>query len=196
MATKPKNRPFRFVCELPSLLADTSHLSAESFGVLMRLRMAYWRNGPIADDNATLARIVGMQMSEWKRARPDVELYFEIADGQWVCWTTHKDLEDSFNAIKANQQRTEKARLARLEKRIAENGSHKVCDRDSDNVNGGVCSNVLIGSIQSLLPGKREKSTFNPALAKAGIGLIPPDDAEVLAAVSDVEKRCGVIGHV
>lgn len=188
MAKRPHQPPFRFVCQLPEVIADTSHLAADTFGALMRLRMAYWRNGPIKDDNKVLARIVGMQPAEWARTRPELESYFEI-DGTWTCWTTHRDLEESYKAIAANKNRTEAARLAKMKhrlKREADKSCDNVCDRPSDIVSDDPCNNafdnVLIGSIRSTTRGDPEKPPSKPSLAKAETVVVEAEFGPLVAA--------------
>lgn len=177
MAKRPMQRPFRFVCQLPEVIADTSHLAADAFGALMRLRMAYWRNGPVRDDNKVLARIVGMQPAEWARTRPELESFFEISN-TWTCWVTHRDLEASYEAIAANKGRTEAARLAKLNRKLKlnvdkafDNLCDRTCDNGCDSPSDNACNNsfdnVLIGSIGSDHSQRPEVTSFNPSLAKA-----------------------------
>ncbi|HRP94894.1 MAG TPA: YdaU family protein [Rhodocyclaceae bacterium] len=106
-------RPFRYSVHLPNLIADTVHLDPEAFGCYMRLLMSYWRNGPPADDDRMLARIVGLTYDEWCAVRPDVEPYFDVLHGQWLHWRTDEDLEAAYTAINANKARTQAATAAR-----------------------------------------------------------------------------------
>lgn len=62
---------------------DTSDLSCEEDGAYMRLIRRYWRTGPLADDDANLARIVRMEIRQWRKIRPAIAHYFTIADGVW-----------------------------------------------------------------------------------------------------------------
>lgn len=191
MAKRPQQQPFRFVCQLPEVIADTAHLAADSFGALMRLRMAYWRNGPIKDDNKVLARIVGMQPAEWAKTRPELESFFEI-NRTWTCWTTHRDLEESYKAIAANKTRTEAARLAKLERRLrlkADKHRDNVCDRECDIVSDSSCNNsfdnVLIGSIRRTTRSTAKQPPLKPSLAKAEPVVVDGElDALVTAAES------------
>lgn len=192
MATKQLPRPYRFTCQLPSLIASTSHLSPEAFGALMRLRMAYWNNGPISDEPRVLARIIGAQLSDWSKIRGDLEQFFEIENGSWTCWTTQSDLEESYKAISANRNRTEKARLAKLDKKL-QRGSDILCDRDSRSNSNNLCSNVLIGSIQSHPAEDPENPSSQPLLAKIKNGF-SDDDLESL--VSGIEAKFSEVDHV
>jgi uncharacterized protein YdaU (DUF1376 family) len=61
---------------------DTGHLDCEQDGAYGRIVRWYWRNGPPADDDAALARIVRMDLARWSRVvRPVVVAFFEVRDG-------------------------------------------------------------------------------------------------------------------
>src|SRR5439155_22303303 len=65
-------------------LADTMHLSTQQSGAYLRLLMASWmRGGSLPDDDRQLAVIVKASPAEWRRLRPAVAPFFEIADGVW-----------------------------------------------------------------------------------------------------------------
>jgi len=68
---------------------DTGHLDCEQDGAYGRLVRHYWRNGPLLDDDASLARIVRMQTSRWRKIRPVIAPFFVIKDGRW----THKRVD-------------------------------------------------------------------------------------------------------
>lgn len=57
-------------------LADTRRLSTLEHGAYMLLIMEYWRNGGLPDDDRKLARIVGLQESEWQEIRNDIAEMF------------------------------------------------------------------------------------------------------------------------
>ncbi len=63
---------------------DTAHLDCEQDGAYGRLIRHYWRNGPLADDDASLARIVRMDLKRWKKQiRPVLAPFFRIEHGLW-----------------------------------------------------------------------------------------------------------------
>lgn len=62
---------------------DTAHLSCEEDGAYGRLIRTYWRKGPPADDDLTLSRIVRMDLRAWRKLRPTIESFFQVADGVW-----------------------------------------------------------------------------------------------------------------
>jgi len=51
-----------------ALIADTSHMSAEEFGVYVRLLIAMWRHGArLPDTPLELARIGGISLRRWNQ---------------------------------------------------------------------------------------------------------------------------------
>lgn len=66
-------------------LGDTMHLGREQHGAYLLLLMAYWmRGGPLGDSDPELAAIVRASLPDWKRLRPVLAQFFQIADGKWV----------------------------------------------------------------------------------------------------------------
>lgn len=62
---------------------DTGHLDCEQDGAYGRLIRYYWRAGPPPDDDATLARIVRMELRRWRKVRPAIAPFFQVAEGLW-----------------------------------------------------------------------------------------------------------------
>lgn len=51
-------------------LADTTHLTTEEHGAYLLLLMAMWRrNGVVPNDDKDLARIVGLDISRWRKTK-------------------------------------------------------------------------------------------------------------------------------
>lgn len=63
--------------------SGTAHLDCEEDGAYGRLVRHYWKNGPLPDDDAKLARIVRMDLKRWRRVRPTLAAFFMVADGTW-----------------------------------------------------------------------------------------------------------------
>lgn len=63
--------------------SGTRHLDCEQDGAYGRLVRHYWKNGPLPDDDAQLARIVGMDGKRWKKTRPVLAAFFVVGDGIW-----------------------------------------------------------------------------------------------------------------
>ena len=58
-------------------LADTRRLSLAEHGAYMLLIMEYWRNGGLPDNDAKLARILGVSADEWAELSPVLQEFFE-----------------------------------------------------------------------------------------------------------------------
>lgn len=70
--------------------SDTRHLDCEQDGAYGRLVRHYWKNGPLPDEDAQLARIVGMGLGRWKKIRPIMAAFFKVSDGIW----RHRRVDD------------------------------------------------------------------------------------------------------
>jgi uncharacterized protein YdaU (DUF1376 family) len=76
-------------------LADTAHLRAAQSGAYLHLIMHYWQRGGVPSDNAQLAAIARMTDSEWKKARPIIEPFFQMPG-----WK-HKRVEEELTKSQA-----------------------------------------------------------------------------------------------
>lgn len=89
--------------------ADTGHLSCEEDGAYFRLIRHYWRMGPLPDDDATLARLTGLDKRSWGRVKLAVAPFFTIAAGRW----THKRVDAELIKWGARKEKAvERARTA------------------------------------------------------------------------------------
>lgn len=174
-------KPFRFSCHLPRLVADTVALDAASFGALLRLRMAYWQNGPVADDDKVLARLTGQTISEWKATRKVIIEFFDVSEGSWTCWTTDADLQEAYAAIAKKRHQTEAARQARLNKRL-------LCNRDSNSVSNRD-SNKPLNVITEPNPAKLRQTGRFPPSPEPGSDDFLESDSDIAAAVISLEQR-------
>jgi len=57
-------------------LRDTRHLTTEQHGAYFQLIMEYWLKGRLPDDDAMLARIVGLSLGKWRTMRPVIQAFF------------------------------------------------------------------------------------------------------------------------
>jgi uncharacterized protein YdaU (DUF1376 family) len=64
-------------------LADTGRLTTEGHGAYLLLLMDYWRNGPPPDDDETLAAITKLPLARWQKLRPNIQVFFQVAEGVW-----------------------------------------------------------------------------------------------------------------
>ena len=93
MSGRSDNRNGRIVWVqlfIQSFRGRLSVLSPAGVGAYMRLFLAYLdQQGPLADEDRKLARIVGVTMKEWKQLRPEVEDVMEVRDEHF-----HDDIAD------------------------------------------------------------------------------------------------------
>jgi uncharacterized protein YdaU (DUF1376 family) len=100
-------------------LADTTRLTTEQHGAYLLLIMDYWRNGPLPDDDAALANIARLSLSQWKKQRGTIARMFQLEEGSW----RHKRIDVEMAEAAANAKRnSERARKA-AEKRWGRDGS-------------------------------------------------------------------------
>lgn len=101
--------------------ADTAHLSTVEHGALLLLRLHYWRQGPVKDNDTTLARIVGLPIGEWKAIRTTLEDFFEVRGGEWANSQWTEEIAQSYASINRASRAGKLAANARWSKqRIAE----------------------------------------------------------------------------
>lgn len=62
-------------------LADTAMLSTEQHGAYLLMLMAYWKNGPLPDDDEILANITRLPIDRWKKTRGLLLGFFSVIDG-------------------------------------------------------------------------------------------------------------------
>lgn len=90
-------------------LKDTRHLTLEEHGAYLHLIMEYWAKGCLPNDDAQLARIVGVPLPKWqKKMRPVMQALFY--DG----WR-HESLDLQLVYAADRKKRAEKAANARWE---------------------------------------------------------------------------------
>ena len=67
-------------------LADTAHLTLEEQGVHFRLQIYAWRSPGccLPDDDARLARMLGISLKRWTTLKPAVMALWNRKDGTWV----------------------------------------------------------------------------------------------------------------
>jgi uncharacterized protein YdaU (DUF1376 family) len=79
-------------------LADTAHLRAAQSGAYLHLIMHYWQRGGLPSENVQLAAIARMTDSEWKKARPIIEPFFQMPG-----WK-HKRVEEELSKSQAKYE--------------------------------------------------------------------------------------------
>lgn len=77
-------------------LGDTRHLSCEQHGAYLLLLMTMWNaDGSLPDDDAKLARIVGLSVKRWRTIRPEIISFFAVADGVITHGRLTKEIQKS-----------------------------------------------------------------------------------------------------
>lgn len=100
--------------------SDTRHLDCEQDGAYGRLVRHYWRNGPLPDDDAQLARIVGMALARWRKVRPVLAAFFTVTEGRW----SHKRVDAELERWTVKKRTfIERARAGGLAKAAKSNAS-------------------------------------------------------------------------
>lgn len=79
--------------------ADTAYLTTEQHGAYLLMLMAYWRNGPIPDNDQIIAAITRQTPDAWSITRAVLEPMFQVSDGYWL----HKRVESEYEKAKRNR---------------------------------------------------------------------------------------------
>lgn len=84
--------PPKMPIHIGDLLRDTTHLCPEEFGSYLLLLFHHWSTGSLPEDDRRLATIARMSPAQWKRARPELEKFFQPG---WKHGRIEKDLAAS-----------------------------------------------------------------------------------------------------
>ena len=109
--------PLRLLVDIPAWQAETQIMTAAERGALLALKMFFWRTGPLPDDDGMLARIVGMELKDWKKARKAIELLFIVRHGEWMRQDWIDELEEAYAAVNRVKELSRKGNAARWGKR-------------------------------------------------------------------------------
>ncbi len=85
-------------------LNKTRRLTTLEHGVYFLLILDYWQNRGLPDDDATLARIVGLSEREWRKLRPVMQTFFDAA------WRHDRIDEELARADAKHQKRVDAGR--------------------------------------------------------------------------------------
>lgn len=89
-------------------LADTGRFTLQEHGAYMLLIMDYWRNGALPDDDAVIARVLGVSITAWRKLGT-VKAKFSLVDG----FLRHNRIEREIELASHKKASAEdKARLA------------------------------------------------------------------------------------
>ena len=94
--------------------AETQGLTHEERGIFIDLLCAYChRQQPLPDDDEQLARLTGLSLRRWKKARKAIEPIFTLNEGTW---TLPRLDEQIARAHEISKIRSEAGRLGGLKK--------------------------------------------------------------------------------
>jgi uncharacterized protein YdaU (DUF1376 family) len=97
------------------LLSDTTHLSAEEFGVYCRLLFVMWRQrGRLTDNDREMATIGGVSVRKWRAIKNRVMRPMTVAGGQ----VSQKRLTDTWMSVQLLRQKRALAAQARWNGRL------------------------------------------------------------------------------
>lgn len=171
---------------------DTGHLDCEQDGAYGRLVRHYWRNGPLPDDDAALARVVRMELKRWRKVRPVLVAFFVVKDGRW----THKRVDAEIARWSGKKAAAvEKAREA-AKKRWKKDASGNAPSNASGNQQALLeqCPSSSSGKVdgptgQSTLSG-RDRSE---ALPEGASGVATESLEERKARADEVRRSMGIL---
>lgn len=85
-------------------LADTRHLNPTQHGMYLLLIMNYWQTGkPLPNNDAMLARIIGVRKQEFVKNRESLSHFFVLTETQWRHRRIDCDLKAAYEkSIKAS----------------------------------------------------------------------------------------------
>lgn len=171
---------------------DTGHLDCEQDGAYGRLIRWYWRNGPIPDDDGSIARIIRMDLKRWRKIRPVLAAFFTVADGVWRHGRADKERERWAE------------RKVRFAERAAAGGKAKAAKSTASSTPKAVLaactsssSREVEGSIKPSTLSGRERPEARPDGA-SGLRVVEPSEPEDTArawlldakAAEEAEFRC------
>jgi uncharacterized protein YdaU (DUF1376 family) len=124
-------------------LADTRRLSTLEHGAYLLLLMEYWKHGPLADDDAELATITGMDRKLWaKEVGPRIRRFFQVHDDGLL----HQKRIDSER--RRASEISEKRRAAAMQR-----GSKRVDNDEQTGINEEAIAEQLVGDSSHVASG-------------------------------------------
>lgn len=109
--------PLRLMLDIEAWKDETQLMTAAERGALLALKMFFWRTGPLPDDDAVLARIVGMEVKDWRKTRKALEPQFIVKCGEWLREDWNTELEEAYAAVNRVKELSRRGNAARWGKR-------------------------------------------------------------------------------
>jgi uncharacterized protein YdaU (DUF1376 family) len=132
-------------------MADTSRLTTEQHGAYLLLLMDYWRNGAPPDDEAVLASISKLPLSQWRKVARVLGEFFIVANGRW----TQK---------RAEHEREQAAAISAKRRSAGKQGAASRWCKQAGNDHGKAMANAMANASQNDAPSPSPSSL--PAVEK------------------------------
>lgn len=139
MAASKITPPKSLLVDIQAWQSETLALTAAERGALLAFKMYVWRTGPLPDRDDALARIVGMDAKDWRKARKALEPLFIVKYGEWQREDWNDELEAAYEAVNrasAAGKKAVTARWNRQKQRASE------CESNTNRMRGESASNT------------------------------------------------------
>ncbi len=104
-------------------LAGTSRLSTEQHGAYLLMMMDYWMNGPLPDNDHSLANIARLSPDAWSMHKHVLAQFFTITSGEWRQKRIEQELANAYAKKAKAQEKAKKAADARWGKQSTSNAT-------------------------------------------------------------------------
>lgn len=112
-------------------LADTGHLTATEHGAYLMLLMCMWRSGgALPNDDSRLARFAKLTPAQWRRVRPVLIEFFDVADDEITHGRLARELTKHGDAVRQQRERSSnggKAKARKTKNAPPASGTQKSC---------------------------------------------------------------------
>lgn len=175
-------------------LADTREFTTEQHGAYFLLILAYWRKGPLPDDDGKLSRVTGLSLRRWRSVRPVLAEVFDLesAPGRWTHKRIDSEIQRSKEAYQRRLTRSRKAAEMRWSAQAQVSEGNEITDASKHATS--IAPGVLIECPSpSPSPSPKDKERVDlpsvPIQASPLPDPPPPALAEILA---EAERRDGI----
>ncbi len=171
-------------------LSDTTRLTTEQHGAYLLLIMDYWMNGPLPNDERTLAQICRLTFDAWSNSSSILRAFFEAKRGR----LHHKRIDaEKEAAIILASKRADKAHAAAIARWSREKGtSHAPSNAPSNDAPSNAPAVLEICQPQPQ-PQSPSKPPYPSNDISRGIQGVDPETGEILGQedpfAHSVERR-------
>jgi uncharacterized protein YdaU (DUF1376 family) len=173
--------------------ADAGHLTCLEDGAYRRLIDRYMRTRkPLPDDNAYLARVVGLTPDEWADIAPKIKPFFQAKNGKLHHKRCNLVLDDQDKRAKTLTERAKKGGIARQLK--SRNNSAYGSQQAEPQADDKQATSNQQGKLESATATKTATKTEEENSAAESVSLprapatLPPEDAALRSAPGLEEK--------